>query len=65
MGTPAEITGHNDTQVSMMILLLNWFTTYEISIVYIVAGDLGENLITAHFCSLKFRVHCRLHRESL
>ena len=39
MGTPAEITGHNDTQVSIMILLMNWFTIYEISIVYIVVGD--------------------------
>ena len=33
VGTPAEITGHNDTQVSMMILLMNWFTINEISIV--------------------------------
>ena len=34
VGTPAEITGHNDTQVSMMILLMNWFTINEIGIVY-------------------------------
>ena len=33
VGTPAEITGHNDTKVLMMILLMNWFTINEISIV--------------------------------
>ena len=63
VGTPAEITGHNDTQVSMMILLMNWFTiNFEL---LIAAGDLGEKLIMTHFCSLKFSVHCRLHKESL
>ena len=30
LGTPAEITGHNDAQVSMMTLLENWFPVDEV-----------------------------------